>query len=612
MRKSSAILIAPPSGGLQLPPWYKSPPLSSVVAPLPATEKAWRDALNLAIQAHQILPTLTSEKLLGSWWGKTYSLPQGTNYDVAISVDKDNAINLPGLLHLKDEIKQKYPIDRVLIVVKSPPISSHPAATKPLPDWITDWERAGATLVRETIDPWSLFPAIPCLYAFDDEIGLIALLVGTRVICHDDRFYSGWGLTEDRPGVFRHDRALTLPELFALHFLYRSRYSNPYTGDACDFATALEVVRACRHVEQANRQIAVCTGMAFWKRQRIAQFFYNRNGAPLFIDNARKAVEAARARQGGIAVWASREPASLASRAKAAGVTIHRVEDGFIRSAGLGADFIPPASITVDSLGIYYDPSQPSQLERILEEISLTPTDVRRIRDLIALMISRNVTKYSSTGHVSVQAPPDRRRIVVPGQVEDDRSVLLARAGVQGNLDLLQRVRAANPTAYIVYKPHPDVEAGHRPGAIQDEVALRSADRIIRDGSMGELIQSCDELHCLTSLAGFEALLRNKAVTVYGQPFYAGWGLTTDISPPPRRQRRLSIEELVAGTLLIYPRYLDPLTGIPCSPEMLIGRLVQQTTWCPPLLVRARRLQGRLCRFLRSQALRFKLHSVSR
>jgi capsular polysaccharide export protein len=467
-------------------------------------------------------------------------------------------------------------------------------------------------VLREEIDPWSLFPAIPRLHALDDELGFIALLAGTRVICHDERFYSGWGLTEDRPGVPRRDRTLTLPQLCALHLLHRSGYHNPYTGDPCDFASALEIVRACRQVERANRRIAVCTGMAFWKRERIAQFFHSRAGAPLFIDHAPKAVETARARQGGIAVWASREPPSLAALARTAGVTIHRVEDGFIRSAGLGADFIPPASITVDSLGLYYDPSRPSELERLLEEIALSPADLGRIRDLMRLMVSRNVTKYASVGSVSVQAPPGRRLILVPGQVEDDRSVLLARAGVQGNLDLLQRVRAANPTAYIVYKPHPDVEAGHRPGAIRDEAASRHADRIIREGSMGELIQICDELHCLTSLAGFEALLRNKPVTVYGQPFYAGWGLTTDIAPPPRRQRRLSIEELVAGTLLLYPRYLDPLTGIPCSPEVLIGRLMQPTNWRPSLLVRARRLQGRFCRFLRAQALRLKRSSAAR
>jgi capsular polysaccharide export protein len=109
-----------------------------------------------------------------------------------------------------------------------------------------------------------------------------------------------------------------------------------------------------------------------------------------------------------------------------------------------------------------------------------------------------------------------------------------------------------------------------------------------------------DELHCLTSLAGFEALLRGKPVTVHGQPFYAGWGLTTDLAPIPRRRRRLDLEELVAGVLIAYPRYIDPRTGIPCGPEVLISRFAESDLWRPTLLVRLRRLQGQIMAALRS------------
>jgi capsular polysaccharide export protein len=49
------------------------------------------------------------------------------------------------------------------------------------------------------------------------------------------------------------------------------------------------------------------------------------------------------------------------------------------------------------------------------------------------------------------------------------------------------------------------------------------------------LIAMADELHVNSSLAGFEALLRGKPVTVHGVPFYAGWGLTTDRGPVPAR-----------------------------------------------------------------------------
>jgi capsular polysaccharide export protein len=167
--------------------------------------------------------------------------------------------------------------------------------------------------------------------------------------------------------------------------------------------------------------------------------------------------------------------------------------------------------------------------------------------------------------------------------------------GVAGNLDLLKRVRAANPDAYIIYKPHPDVEAGHRVGAIPDADARQYADVIVRDASTAVLLGEIGELHTITSLAGFEALLRGHVVVVYGKPFYAGWGLTTDIQQIDRG-RKLSLEELVAGVLIRYPRYLDPVTRLPCGPELIIERLETPDLWRPGPLVVVRRLQGAVTR----------------
>ena len=180
----------------------------------------------------------------------------------------------------------------------------------------------------------------------------------------------------------------------------------------------------------------------------------------------------------------------------------------------------------------------------------------------------------------------------------------LGGGDVRGNLDLLARVRAGNPDAFIAYKPHPDVVAGHRKGAVSSAEARRYADVIVRGGSMAALLGEIDELHTLTSLSGFEALLRRVPVTVYGRPFYAGWGLTHDIVPWDRG-RRLSLEELAAAALILYPRYLDPLTRLPCGPETIIDRLARRELWRAGPLVRARRLQGMMAEALRPCMARF-------
>jgi len=333
--------------------------------------------------------------------------------------------------------------------------------------------------------------------------------------------------------------------------------------------------------------------MAWWKRRRIAQFLNPGGRAPLrFTDDAREAVAAAG--DGSIAVWPSRMPVGLE---QAAGDRLVRIEDGFIRSIGLGADLHPPLSIVVDRSGIYYDPTRPSDLETILEQASFPPALLARAEALIDTIVTRGISKYAREAPVAPVAPRNRRTILVPGQVEDDLSVRLGGAGVSGNLDLLRRARAAEPEAHLLFKPHPDVDAGHRRGHVPDVDILRFADEIVRDQPMPSLLARVDSVHVLTSLTGFEALLRGLEVTVHGQPFFAGWGLTRDLADAlPRRTRRLSLAQLVAGTLILYPRYLDPVTELPCPPEMLLQRFAEGWSPKPSWLIRLRRLEGRIAR----------------
>ncbi|MFC7553002.1 hypothetical protein ACFQU7_13215 [Pseudoroseomonas wenyumeiae] len=141
----------------------------------------------------------------------------------------------------------------------------------------------------------------------------------------------------------------------------------------------------------------------------------------------------------------------------------------------------------------------------------------------------------------------------MPGQVEDDASVRLGGGAIQGNLALLRAVRVAHPDAFIIYKPHPDLEAGFRKGHVAAEALAAVADQVVSRAPLTGLLGQVDALHTLTSLSGFEALLRGVPVVTWGQPFYAGWGLTEDRNPPPRRGRRLELDALVAATLILFP-----------------------------------------------------------
>jgi capsular polysaccharide export protein len=447
-------------------------------------------------------------------------------------------------------------------------------------------DRAGLQRKR-TIDPWSLLrPGVSLIAHGDDEWTAIAVLAGANLRLLSLGRFGGPG--ED---------TATLRRRVATHLL-TCRYRDPFSQQPCSLEQALVLLTLWRDLIAANRGIAVATGMAWWKRAEIRRFL-SVPPAPIRFLPAAKALRYAARKQGSVAIWPSRVRAKAVADAARYGVPLTQVEDGFVRSVGLGANLVPPLSITVDRLGIHYDPSSPSELEKLLQEGMFSLALLRRAAALRTRIVDNRISKYGSTEDVALpQRLADRRLVMVPGQVEDDRSVLLGGGEVAGNLDLLRRARLAEPDAEIWFRPHPDVDAGHRKGGLRDADALRYVDRVVRGDSMAALLAHVDAVHVLTSLTGFEALLRGREVVCHGIPFFAGWGLTRDLADTPeRRRRRLSLDELVAATLILYPRYLDPVTMLPCPPETLISRIVERPGTPPNLLVQLRRIQGRLTRF---------------
>lgn len=457
---------------------------------------------------------------------------------------------------------------------------------------IAAWLRAQGGMVDfDPIDPWSIADGALNLWTSDDdERAIVAQMVGVPVRCFAP---DGIGA----PTMLPEDPLATIDR----QVLNGRRYRDWFTGHPSTAVAIIEQLGAWRVLIDRNRMIAATAGIAGWKRREIGSFLWAGRTKPLtFFRNASRAVRQTARAKGAIAVWPSRVPANLFANADAAGVPVYQIEDGFIRSVGLGSGLHPPQSIVVDPIGIYYDPNRPSALEQLLETESFSASLLDRAAALVDVIVATGISKYAAGRDTIIDVPTGRRRVLVTGQVEDDRSVLLGGGNVTGNLDLLRRARAAEPNAFILFKPHPDVEAGHRKGAVRDDACLEYADLVVRGGSMAALLDTVEAVHVWTSLAGFEALLRRREVFVHGQPFFAGWGLTQDLAGPlPRRTRRLSLMELVAGTLLVYPQYLDPVTKLPCTPELLISRMAQPSFQHQSLLTRVRALQGRVNRWLR-------------
>lgn len=409
-----------------------------------------------------------------------------------------------------------------------------------------------------------------------------------RVLGVGGDFWTGGGEARARAtlAAVRDDAGLHKALIDALT---RWRYRDPFTGGPTTIALAVELLGEWRRMIVANRGIVAMVGMAQWKHQAIRHFLWSGDPAPGVVSE-----QAARAACGTVAYWPSRVSQEFA---RDANMRLACVEDGFVRSNGIGADCRVPSSIVVDRSGIYFDPSAPSDLERILASEDFTAPLLDRAARLRERMCALKVTKYGIASGAAPVVPTGRRVVLAVGQVDDDLSVRLGGGSIAGNAAFLARVRAEEPGAYILYRPHPDVLAGHRSGHVAEQEALRFVDAVSRHDDLLALVECVDAVHVLSSLTGFEALLRGRDVIVHGVPFYAGWGLTRDLAPmPARRTRRLTIDMLVAGALIRYPRYLDPVTGLPCSPEILIERMAAGAAAAPTWLTRVRRAQGRLRR----------------
>lgn len=413
------------------------------------------------------------------------------------------------------------------------------------------------------MNPWPLLEAADRVYTVSSQLGFEALMAGRQVHCFGATYYSGRGLTNDY-GVQPANRPpASLEQVFHAAFLDYSHYLDLHSRGPCTLERAIEQAVAVRDQRMRVDRKVFTVGFSPWKRKAMAPFLKGVAGNPVHKRSPDAAAAAARAEDGVVAIWGSDRPLP-------AGVPAIRLEDGFIRSRGLGVALTMPSSIAMDDEHVYYDARGESRLEAILAGGMIHEPLRARARALARLLVQRGVSKYNLGTEARLPAgAPGQLKILVPGQVEKDASIRYGSPVVRSNAALVAAVRALFPDAFIVYKPHPDVVSGMRDGGVEPV----AADMIVKSGDILQWIAWADRIETMTSLAGFEALLRGKIVGVHGVPFYAGWGLTDDRLAIPRRTRRIDLDTLVAASLILYPFYVHPLSGLPCRPEDLVEEI---------------------------------------
>jgi capsule polysaccharide export protein KpsC/LpsZ len=357
----------------------------------------------------------------------------------------------------------------------------------------------------------------------------------------------------------------------------------------------------------AGDSCPVAYGVNFWNRRPLSAIVARRFGnAPRYIDDFDQAADEARRAGVPLIAWSARVSAEQEDRVRQR-VAFFRIEDGFIRSVGLGAGLVAGASYVLDSRGIYYDSRRASDLEVLLQTQQLTDEQLERGRGLLRMLVDLRVSKYNLPERTaSLPRPADREAVLVVGQVADDASIrssvsttLDCQRSPNINRDLLVYARQRHPGAVIAYKPHPDVASGLRRGQIPRSEVGSLADHCLEHTDIVDAIDWCDRVETVSSLAGFEALVRGKAVATHGTPFYAGWGLTEDHGEFARRSRRVGLEAMVYLLLVEYSICYHPAHRRICTPEELIAYLVERrrsrgVRWTIQALTLASRLGRRL------------------
>ena len=431
--------------------------------------------------------------------------------------------------------------------------------------YLTGRLRNRVHFLGKDVEPSKLISMCSEVATVSSQLGFEALWQDKIVTCFAWPFYSGCGLTKDhsRTKLPYKRQSVSLNELMFTALIKYPTYLHPDTQTVCEVEDIIEYLEAHFTVRKLKCDSLSIPNVSLWKRSFIPEFIADSAASITFSD-----VDSQWVRK---LIWGM----------KSADESAWRIEDGFIRSVGLGADLRRPSSLILDDVGIYYNGKAPSKLETLLNASDLTEYELNRVQNLRSLVVGSAITKYNVEAASDVSnirtAAGNKDIVLVIGQFQKDLSMEFGAQDIRDNLSLLQAVRNDYPDAFVIYKEHPDVYSGVREGKLDESDVLQSADLYLTDTSLINLFDVIDRVCTICSLSGFEALMRGVAVSTYGLPFYAGWGLTDDRYTFERRKAALSLDDLCYQALIKYPRYVHWNTRKITSPESIVNAIAMES-----------------------------------
>lgn len=300
-------------------------------------------------------------------------------------------------------------------------------------------------------------------------------------------------------------------------------------------------------------------------------------------------------------------------------IPFYALEDGFIKTAGYDIAHANIYSLILDKGGIYYDANSDSDLKNCLINSSWFTEELKsRAQRLREYIVKYKISKYNITNtkaqfdkamdleaddaelnttnydelfeNISLtpnssntlqNLQPAKDSVLLIDQTFGDCSISCGLASEQSFCDMLETALLSHKPSNIYVKVHPNVYAGNKKGYFKISDLKKLGVNII-DWQINtiELAQLFKDVYTVTSGFGFEALLCGANVTVFGCPFYAGWGLTNDKLPgtslerAQRCMKKVDIDLLTAAVFFKYSIFVDPKTGKRSTPEAAIASIV--------------------------------------
>ena len=147
------------------------------------------------------------------------------------------------------------------------------------------------------------------------------------------------------------------------------------------------------------------------------------------------------------------------------------LEDGFIRSIGLGVEGWDSFSIVKDDIGIYYDATAPSRLENILNSYNFDEKILTQAKKAISLIKRYKISKYNDASlFLPSYLNNKNRKVLIIAQTKGDMSL---KYGLSTSANDMVIDALKNKGYEIYLKIHPDVLSGKKESNIDINFAKK-------------------------------------------------------------------------------------------------------------------------------------------